>query len=54
MGSIAGLCVALIGVMSGTVNALGWSTVVIYGGLLVGYASILRASVPSPIATTRA
>lgn len=41
-GSIAGLAVALLGQLSGLVNALGWSTVAIYGALLLGYASLLR------------
>lgn len=42
VGSIAGVAVALIGVLGGVVNALGWSTVVIYALLLLGYASCLR------------
>jgi len=42
VGSVAGLAVALMGQLSGLVNALGWSTVAIYGLLLVGYASFLR------------
>ena len=37
------LVVALIGQLSGVVNAMGWSTVAIYGILLLGYASHLRA-----------
>ena len=41
-GSVAGLAVALMGVMAGVVNAMGWSTVGIYGLLLLGYASGLR------------
>jgi FtsH-binding integral membrane protein len=43
VGSIAGVAVALLGQLSGLVNALGWSTVAIYAGLLLGYASLLRA-----------
>jgi FtsH-binding integral membrane protein len=43
VGSIAGAVVALIGLMAGIVNAMGWSTVAIYGLLLLGYASCLRA-----------
>jgi hypothetical protein len=42
VGSTAGVIVALLGVVGGVVNALGWSTVVIYGLLLLGYASCLR------------
>lgn len=42
-GSVAGLAVALMGVMAGVVNAMGWSTVVIYGLLLLGYTSCMRA-----------
>jgi hypothetical protein len=46
VGSAAGAAVALMGVMGGVVNAMGWSTVAIYGLLLLGYASCLggRAS----------
>ena len=43
LGSVAGLGVALAGQLSGVVNAMGWSTVVIYGALLLGYASFLRS-----------
>ncbi len=42
VGSLCGALVALLGVMNGTTNSLGWSTVVIYGLLLLGYASCLR------------
>jgi hypothetical protein len=42
VGSAAGLAVALIGQLSGVVNVMGWSTVAIYGLLLLGYASHLR------------
>jgi len=42
LGSICGVLVALIGVMSGVTNALGWSTVGIYTLLLVGYFGCLR------------
>jgi hypothetical protein len=38
-----GLAVALMGQLSGVVNVMGWSTVAIYGLLLLGYASHLRA-----------
>ena len=41
VGSAAGLAVALIGQLSGVVNIMGWSTVAIYGLLLLGYASHL-------------
>jgi hypothetical protein len=42
LGSISGVLVALIGVTSGLTNALGWSTVGIYGVLLLGYFGCLR------------
>lgn len=38
LGSAAGLLVALVGQLSAIVNTLGWSSVLIYGLLLVGYA----------------
>ena len=41
-GSLAGLTVALMGQLNGLVNAMGWSTVLIYGALLLGYATCLR------------
>lgn len=41
LGSLAGLVVALTGQFWGIVNSLGWSTVVIYGLLLVGYGSFV-------------
>ena len=47
VGSIAGLGVALMGVLGGLVNALGWSTVAIYALLLLGYLSVMRAPQPS-------
>jgi hypothetical protein len=43
VGSVSGLAVALMGQFAGLVNAMGWSTVAIYGLLLLGYASHLRA-----------
>jgi hypothetical protein len=43
VGSTAGVIVALTGVVAGTVNALGWSTVAIYGLLLFAYASCLKS-----------
>lgn len=46
-GSLAGAVVALMGVLNGSTNALGWSTVVIYAVLLLGFASCLR---PRPAA----
>lgn len=42
VGSTAGAVVGLAGVLGGVVNALGWSTVAIYGLLLFSYASCLR------------
>jgi hypothetical protein len=48
VGSLAGFLVALAAVLGHLVNTLGWSTVVIYLGLLVGFGSALGASrVPS-------
>lgn len=46
VGSAAGVAVALTGVLGGLVNDLGWSTVAIYGLLLIGYAGGLR---PRPL-----
>jgi hypothetical protein len=43
VGCSAGLAVAVMGQLNGVVNAMGWSTVAIYGALLLGYASALRA-----------
>jgi hypothetical protein len=44
VGSLVGLLVALSAVLGHLVNALGWSTVVIYLGLLLGYGSVLGSS----------
>jgi hypothetical protein len=41
LGSLAGLVVALTAQFWGLVNALGWSTVAIYGLLLLGYGSFV-------------
>jgi hypothetical protein len=41
LGSLAGLVVALTAQFWGLVNALGWSTVAIYGLLLLGYGSFI-------------
>jgi hypothetical protein len=41
-GSVAGPAVAVMGQLGGLVNVMGWSTVAIYGLLLLGYASCLR------------
>lgn len=43
-GSLCGALVAVMGVLNGVTNALGWSTVVIYTVLLLGYATCLRGS----------
>ena len=43
IGSVAGLAVALAGQLGCVVNSMGWSTVVIYGALLLGYSSVLRS-----------
>lgn len=44
IGSLAGLVVALTGQFWGLVNAFGWSTVAIYGFLLIGYGSFIFGS----------
>jgi hypothetical protein len=41
IGSLAGLVVALTGQFWDVVNSLGWSTVAIYGFLLIGYGSFV-------------
>jgi hypothetical protein len=41
IGTLAGLVVALTGQFWGVVNSLGWSTVAIYGLLLIGYGSFI-------------
>jgi hypothetical protein len=41
MGSLAGFVVALTGQFWGLVNSFGWSTVAIYGLLLLGYGSFV-------------
>ncbi|HUF35730.1 MAG TPA: hypothetical protein VMN37_07250 [Gemmatimonadales bacterium] len=43
VGSAAGMVVALMGQLGGLVNAMGWSTVAIYAGLLLAYAGAMRA-----------
>jgi hypothetical protein len=43
LGSAAGLIVALMGQISGLVGALGWSTVLLYFLLLLGFGSFLIA-----------
>src|SRR5687767_2436109 len=43
LGSAAGLLVALMGQLSGLINSLGWTTVLIYGLLMIGYASFMFA-----------
>jgi hypothetical protein len=41
LGSLAGFVVALTGQFWGLVNSLGWSTVAIYGFLLIGYGTFV-------------
>jgi hypothetical protein len=41
-GSAAGLAVALMGVLGGLVNAMGWTTVAIYTLLLLCYLTCMR------------
>jgi hypothetical protein len=43
VGSAAGAAVALMGVLGGVTNAMGWSTVAIYAALLLGYLGAMRA-----------
>jgi hypothetical protein len=44
IGSLAGLVVALTAQFWGLINSLGWSTVAIYGLLLIGYGSFVFGS----------
>jgi hypothetical protein len=48
LGSVAGLAVAVLGRLNGLVNAMGWSTVVIYGFLLIGYLMHFRTGSRAP------
>jgi hypothetical protein len=41
LGSLAGLVVSLTAQFWGLVNSFGWSTVAIYGALLLGYGSFV-------------
>jgi hypothetical protein len=41
LGSLAGFVVALTAQFWGVVNSFGWSTVAIYGALLLGYGSFV-------------
>ncbi|MEP6574404.1 MAG: hypothetical protein ABJD11_17015, partial [Gemmatimonadota bacterium] len=43
LASACGTLVALVGVLNGVTNSLGWTTVAIYGLLFAGYAGCLRA-----------
>ena len=43
VGSACGALIALMGTINHVTNGMGWSTVVIYGLLLLGYAGLLRA-----------
>ena len=38
IGDVVGFCVALLGQLHGVTNALGWSTVAIYGVFALGFA----------------
>jgi len=42
------LAVAVLGRLNGLVNAMGWSTVVIYGFLLIGYLMHFRTGSRAP------
>lgn len=46
--TLAGLGVTLLGVTSGTLNALGWSSVALYGFFVVAWAR-LAMQTPSPM-----
>jgi hypothetical protein len=48
LGSVAGLVVAVLGRLDGLVNAVGWSTVAIYGFLLIGYMMHFRTGSRAP------
>ncbi len=43
VGSACGVLVAAMGTLNHLTNGMGWSTVAIYGLLLLGYAGLLRA-----------
>jgi hypothetical protein len=47
LGSLAGLVVALTGQFWGLVNSFGWSSVAIYGFLLLGYGSFVFGRSPT-------
>jgi hypothetical protein len=47
IGSVAGLVVALTGQFWGLVNQLGWSSVLIYGLLTLGYGSFVFGRPPT-------
>lgn len=47
IGSVAGLVVALTGQFWGLVNQLGWSTVLIYGLLTLGYGAFVFGRPPA-------
>jgi hypothetical protein len=47
LGSLAGFVVALTGQFWGLVNSLGWSSVAIYGLLLLGYGSFVFGRSPN-------
>jgi hypothetical protein len=49
IGSIVGLAVAVAAVISGVVNGLGWSTVAIYGLLLLGFGSLVAVRPPAAV-----
>jgi hypothetical protein len=47
LGSLAGFVVALTGQFWGLVNSFGWSSVAIYGFLLLGYGSFVFGRSPT-------
>jgi hypothetical protein len=55
LGTLAGFVVALTGQFWGLVNSLGWSSVAIYGLLLLGYGSfIFGRPTPSDLSPPKA
>jgi hypothetical protein len=51
VATVFGLGVSLLGVVGGTMNALGWSSVALYGFFVVAWAR-LALQVPAPVGRT--
>jgi hypothetical protein len=47
VAAAAGIVVALMGTLAGTLNAMGWSVLAIYALLLFAYLGVLRARQPA-------